>query len=79
MRKDIGYYMSLPYTIILVPSSEGGYAVKIAELPGCISQGDSIEDAVKMIEDAKLCWLDAAIEDRLNIPEPEKEYFPQEA
>ncbi len=60
MRKEIGYYMSLPYTIILIPSSEGGYAVK-------------------MIEDAKFCWLDAAIEDRLNIPEPEKEYFPQEA
>lgn len=70
MTKDLAYYLRLPYTIQLHPSPEGGYAVSIPELPGCISQGDTIEDALAMIEDAKRCWLEVALEEGHPIPEP---------
>jgi antitoxin HicB len=69
-NKDINYYLGLPYKVVLYPAIEGGYVVEIPELRGCISQGDDALDALKMIEDAKLCWLEIALEDGKDIPEP---------
>lgn len=72
-RRDINYYLSLPYKIELYPSSEGGFAVAIPELPGCISQGETREEALAMIEDAKAAWIEIALEDGFDIPEPAQE------
>jgi len=70
MTKELEYYLKLPYAMIIHDSEEGGYAVEIPDLPGCISQGETIEEAVKMISDAKISWLETAIEEGLEIPEP---------
>lgn len=41
------------YDVILHPDSEdSGYWVECAILPGCSSQGDTVEEALKMIKDA---------------------------
>lgn len=69
--KTIDEYMKLPYKIELIPDvEEGGYAVSCPELPGCLSCGDTIEEAIGNIEDAKRAWIDAALEDGNAIPEP---------
>ena len=73
MYKSFEYYMSLPYKIVLYPSSEGGYVAEIPELAGCLTQGDDMQDALEMIEDAKKAWIDIAIHDNREIPEPETE------
>ncbi len=71
MRK-IEEYLKKPYKIELIPDmEEGGYAVSCPELPGCISCGDTIEEAMANIEDAKAAWLNVALEDGMAIPEPE--------
>lgn len=69
--KTIDYYMGLPYRVVLHPSPEGGYAVSIPDLSGCLSQGQTAEEALSNIEDAKKCWLESALEDGIEIPEPE--------
>jgi predicted RNase H-like HicB family nuclease len=46
------------YTAIVYPSPEGGYAVECPDLPGCFSQGDTIEEALVMIDDARRAWLE---------------------
>jgi antitoxin HicB len=69
--KDFEYYLSLPYKIVLYPSPEGGYAIEIPELPGCLSQGQTVEEAMFMIEDAKRAWIDIALQDGEFIPEPD--------
>jgi len=38
--------------IILEPSDEGGYTAIVPALPGCISEGDSKEEALKNIKEA---------------------------
>jgi len=38
--------------IILEPSEEGGFTVFVPSLPGCISEGDTKEDALKNIREA---------------------------
>lgn len=77
MKKDIKYYMSLPYTVEITPCEEGGYFVQVKELEGCISEGDTVEEAYRMIEEAKEGWLMVALEHGFGIPLPEsmeKEY-----
>ena len=69
--KTVEYYMSLPYKIELYPDiEEGGYAVACPELPGCISCGETVEECIESIEDAKLAWITACLEDGYEIPEP---------
>jgi len=69
-RRELAYYLSLPYKIELFPSSEGGFAVSIPDLPGCISQGETVEEALEMIADAKAAWIEIALEDGMSVPEP---------
>jgi predicted RNase H-like HicB family nuclease len=71
MNKDLGYYMGLNYRIEIIKDiEEGGYALHCPELRGCITCGETIEQGLEMIEDAKKCWFTACIEDGIEIPEP---------
>ncbi len=45
-------------TIVLEPAEEGGYTVYVPSLPGCISEGDNREEALKNIKEAILLWLE---------------------
>ena len=65
-------YMKLPYKMELVPDVlEGGYAVSFPDLPGCLTVGDTIEEAVRNAEDAKRAWLQAAIDNGTDICMPD--------
>jgi antitoxin HicB len=70
MDKNVEYYMDLPYTIELIRDKEAGWFVRVKELRGCMSQGDTAEEALVMIQDAMRAWLEVAIEDSIPIPEP---------
>lgn len=48
-------------TIILEPQEEGGYTVYVPSLPGCISQGETKEQAVKNIKEAIELYLEADV------------------
>ena len=73
MNKNIDYYMSLPYQEVIVAAKEGGYVGYISELKGCITQADTKEDILAMLEDAKENWLLPALEEGIAIPEPQSE------
>ena len=64
--------MSLPYRLEIVEDkSEGGYVASYPDLPGCLTCGETIEEVVKNANDAKKEWLLAAIEENIDIPEPD--------
>lgn len=46
------------YDVILEPSDEGGFTVYVPALPGCISEGDTEEEALENIKDAITLWLE---------------------
>ena len=46
-------------TIILEPHEEGGFTVYVPSLPGCISQGETREEALKNIKEAIELYLEA--------------------
>jgi antitoxin HicB len=68
--KKLEHYLSLKYPITLIPESVG-YSVEIKDLPGCISQGDTLEEALEMLKDAKLAWIKVNLELGNPIPEPQ--------
>lgn len=70
MAKDMAYYMSLPYQEVITVAKEGGYVGYIPDLKGCITQAETKAEILDMLEDAKRCWLEAALEDGWEIPEP---------
>lgn len=61
----------LKYTVIFEPAEEGGYTVSVPTLPGCVSEGDSFEEAVKMIKDAMKGYLAVLKKEKLEIPKAE--------
>lgn len=73
MDKNLAYYLNLPYTRELFRDPGGWWFVRVKELPGCASQGDTPEEAMRMIEDAMTGWLELALEDGDPIPEPRPE------
>ncbi|MBI5771959.1 MAG: type II toxin-antitoxin system HicB family antitoxin [Verrucomicrobia bacterium] len=56
------------YTVTLEPAEEGGYVVSVPALPGCLTQGDTYEDAVAMAKDAILCYLEGMMKIGKPIP-----------
>ncbi|MFA5513521.1 MAG: toxin-antitoxin system HicB family antitoxin [Sphaerochaetaceae bacterium] len=71
--KSLEDYLKLPYTIETKKESDGSYFIKVKELPGCMSVGESIEEAYTMIEDAKSVWIQGNLDAGCAIPEPEND------
>ncbi|MDC7230899.1 MAG: toxin-antitoxin system HicB family antitoxin [Sphaerochaetaceae bacterium] len=69
--KKIEDYLKLPYTYEFKKEDDGTYFISVKELEGCCSVGDTVEEALEMIEDAKETWLSYSLEKGLPIPEPE--------
>ncbi len=59
-----------PWTIELRPYSDGGYFARVVELPGCMTEGDTREEVIEMIDEARAEWLSSAMEHEDPIPKP---------
>jgi predicted RNase H-like HicB family nuclease len=51
------------FKVVLEPSDEGGFTIYIPSLPGCISEGDTVEEALKNIEEAAELYLEPVEDD----------------
>ncbi len=61
----------LTYRILLRKEPEGGYTVLVPALPGCITYGKTIEEAIKMAKEAIELYLESMIENGEDIPTEE--------
>ena len=52
---------------------EPGYYATIPELPGCVSDGDTVEEAKQNLQSAKVGFIYFLLEDKLEVPDPQ--YF----
>ena len=70
--KNMNKHIHLPYRMAIVEDrDEGGFVVSYPDLPGCITCGETVGSAVANAQDAKLAWLEAALEDGIPIREPD--------
>jgi predicted RNase H-like HicB family nuclease len=59
------------FTMLFEPAEEGGYVVTCPALPGLVTEGDTLEEARRMAEDALRGYLESLLEDGVSIP-PDK-------
>ena len=69
-------HLNKQYPILVYGAEEGGYVAEIEELPGCMTQGESLEEVFEGIENARRLWIEVAYEEGMEIPSPrtEQEY-----
>lgn len=70
-KYSLDYYLELEYSITLEPDrKEGGYTGIIRELPGCVTQGETKEETIQNLEEARQLWIENAYEKGYKIPLP---------
>ena len=65
--------MKLEYAVRierLAESEGGGYLATVPDLPGCMSDGEIPEEALRNVQDAIASWIEAAKEWKQEIPKP---------
>lgn len=65
----------LRYSVLVEPLSEedgGGFLATVPDLPGCMSDGETPEEAIVNVQDAIVAWLEAAEEMGRPIPRPSR-------
>jgi antitoxin HicB len=73
MVRDLDYYLGLDYSIRVrcLTKDEGeGWYVEIPLLPGCVAEGETVDDAMENIVAAKKKWIESNIKLGRFIPEP---------
>jgi antitoxin HicB len=56
------------YTAVFEPAEEGGHVVTVPALPGVVTEGDTLEEARRMVADAIQCYLERMRKDGLPLP-----------
>ena len=56
--------------VVLTPDyQDGGFVAEVPSLPGCLSQGETVEEALANVRDAMRVWFSGAAEAGLPVPE----------
>ena len=58
----------LTFSVIFEPADEGGYVVSVPSLPGCQTQGETFEEAVRMVKDAIKGYIAVMNEQKQEVP-----------
>jgi antitoxin HicB len=62
----------IEYRVLLEKDPDGGYVAFVPSLPGCLTQGESQEEALENTREAIRCWIESAQRHGERIPsEPE--------
>lgn len=62
----------MKYKAVLEPQQEGGYTIYVPALPGCVSQGETAEEAMANIKEAIEIYLESLKERGIPLPQVEE-------
>jgi len=63
-------YLKRPYARVIVPDCNGGFSAQILEFPGCCTDGETQEEALRVLEEVAEEWIESEIEQGHGIPRP---------
>ena len=64
--------MQRTYRVLLTPEAEGGFSVAVPALPGCFTQGETVEEAMEMAKEAISLYVESLEIDGESIPDDSK-------
>lgn len=68
---EVASYLRGQYVRMIIPNAEeGGYLAEVLELPGCVTDGDTPEEAYRNLEEAMAGWIKASLDTNRPIPDP---------
>ena len=65
----------MEYSVVVHDAEEGGYWVEVPALPGCYSQGETVEEALANVREAIELYLEALREEGAQIPRDDEIVF----
>lgn len=65
------------YTVVLQKEPEGGYTVTVPLLPGCVTYGETVDEAKKMAEEAISLYIESLIAHNEEVPTEEEVFYTQ--
>lgn len=68
-KKTLEYYLNLKYPMEIVEDDDA-FVASIPDLPGCVSYGDTLEEAVKSLTETKNLWITGRFGGEQQIPAP---------
>ena len=74
-RKALEHYLDLQYPFVVHADPDGGYVIVYPDLPGCLSQAETLDEIPAMAEDARAGWIETEYEEGRNIPEPSHQEY----
>ncbi|MFH7030499.1 MAG: type II toxin-antitoxin system HicB family antitoxin [Heteroscytonema crispum UTEX LB 1556] len=69
-KPSLENYLNLQYPVTLYPDPEGGYVAQIKDLPGCLTQGETLDETMANMNEARELWIETAYEAGDDIPVP---------
>lgn len=69
-KNSLEEYLELNYPITIHEDPEEGFVAEIEDLPGCVTQADTLVEVYEAIQDARLAWITATYESGQDIPLP---------
>jgi antitoxin HicB len=69
-KKSLNECLDVLYPVLIHPEENGGFTASIPDLPGCVTQGETIEETWDNIQDARAAWIETAYRSGDKIPDP---------
>ncbi len=70
--KALEEYLKLKYKASVYQDEDDDYVVEVYDLPGCVTHGETVEEAFENLEEAKRVWMESRLAAGLEIPRPKK-------
>lgn len=67
---DTSHYLSLNYHKRLYQDEDGDWIAEVDDLPGCVADGKTPDEAIKNLRDAMTSWIGSRLDAGLEVPEP---------
>jgi predicted RNase H-like HicB family nuclease len=74
-RLSLSEYLRLDYPFNVIADPDGGYVIEYPDLPGCLTQADTMDEIGPMAEEARSLWIESVYERGLPVPLPS---YPEE-
>jgi predicted RNase H-like HicB family nuclease len=69
-RRPLETYLALEYPFQVIADPDGGFVAIFPDLPGCMTQADSLAELATMAEDARRLWITTAFDHQMDVPLP---------
>jgi antitoxin HicB len=70
IESKVKMFMGMNWNYVFKKEPEGGWFIRVYELYGCMSQGNTLDEAYDNIREAMELWFETAISNNFLIPRP---------